>query len=186
MDLLTIIFIAIGLAMDAFAVSVANGLIIKKKKFFNAFKFGFSFGLFQMIMPLIGWSISFKFRHIIEGVDHWIAFILLSLIGSKMIYGAFKIDALEREGETVTAKVLLVLSIATSIDALAVGVSFAFLNISIMLPAIIIGIITFLMSFFGFLIGSRFGHVFENKIEIIGGIILIGIGFKILIEHLLN
>ena len=171
--------------MDAFAVSIANGLIIKKKKFFNAFKFGFSFGLLQMIMPIIGWSISFKFRHLIEGVDHWIAFGLLSLIGCKMIYEAFKIEKIEKSESTITMGVLFGLSIATSIDALAVGVSFAFLNISIVAPAIIIGVITFFMSYFGVLIGNRFGHIFEKKIEIIGGLILIGIGLKILAEHLL-
>ena len=185
MDLLTIIFISIGLAMDAFAVSVANGLIIKKKKFFNAFKFGFSFGLFQMIMPIIGWSAGTKLRHLIEGVDHWVAFGLLSFIGCKMIYEAFKIDAIEKNESEITVGLLLGLSIATSIDALAVGLSFAFLNISIVAPAIIIGVITFFMSYFGVLIGSRFGHIFEKKIEIIGGLILIGIGLKILVEHLL-
>jgi len=186
MDLLSIIFIAIGLAMDAFAVSVANGLIIKKKKYFNAFKFGFSFGMFQMIMPILGWSTGIKLKHLIEGIDHWVAFGLLSLIGGKMIYEAFKIEDIEKSEGAITIGILFVLSIATSIDALAVGLSFAFLNISIVVPAIIIGVITFFMSYFGVLIGSRFGHVFEKKIEIVGGLILIGIGFKILVEHLLK
>lgn len=184
MDLLTIICIAIGLAMDAFAVSVANGLIIKKKKFFNAFKFGLSFGLFQMIMPLIGWSTGITLRHRMAGVDHWIAFGLLSVIGCKMIYEACALEQAEPTDKDVTIWLLLGLSVATSVDALAVGISFAFLNIVIIVPAIIIGVITFLMSYVGVLIGTTFGHIFEKKIEIIGGLMLIGIGIKILFEHL--
>ena len=170
--------------MDAFAVSVANGLIINKKKYFNAFIFGFSFGLFQMVMPIIGWAAGYSVKHLIQTFDHWIAFGLLSLIGSKMIYEAFQIEKIEKNESSITLSVLLGLSVATSIDALAVGLSFAFLNIAIIIPAIIIGVVTFIMSYLGVLIGNRFGHVFEKRIEILGGLILIAIGFKILMEHL--
>ncbi|MBU4332947.1 MAG: manganese efflux pump MntP family protein [Candidatus Omnitrophica bacterium] len=184
MNLLTTILIALSLSMDAFAVSIASGVIIKKQKIKNALKFGLSFGVFQMIMPIVGWLGGRSFVHMIEGIDHWLAFGLLSLVGVKMIMEAGKIDSLERSDSNVSYRVLMILSIATSIDALVVGLSLSFLNVSIIMPVVIIGIITFVMSYAGFFIGNKFGEFFEKKIEIVAGLILIGIGIKILFGHL--
>lgn len=178
--------IAIGLAMDAFAVSITNGIIIEKIKLRYAFRIALSFGLFQAIMPLIGWYGGLSFRAYIEAIDHWIAFALLAYIGSKMIYDSLKSETEDdnvcRERSCLNPRVLLLMSIATSIDALAVGITFAIINVSIFIPIVIIGIITFIFCFTGIYIGKKAGHFFENKIEIFGGLILIIIGFKILIE----
>jgi len=184
MDMFTIIFIAFGLAMDAFAVSITSGLTIKHLRINNALKIAIFFGSFQAVMPVIGWLAGLSLRDFIADVDHWIAFGLLSFIGCKMIYESIKIKSSEKEINPLNVYVLLMLSIATSIDALAIGVSFAFLKISIATPIIVIGAVTFLLSFLGVFVGNRFGHFFESKIEIVGGFILIGIGIKILIEHL--
>jgi putative Mn2+ efflux pump MntP len=175
MDLITILIIAFGLAMDALAVSITSGITIKQQKINNALKIGLSFGSFQAFMPLIGWLAGLSLRDLISGVDHWIAFGLLSLIGCKMIYESTKIRD-DKEIRSLNVFVLLLLSIATSIDALAVGLSFAFLKIAIVTPIIIIGVVTFVLSFFGVLVGNRLGHFFESKMEILGGLILIGIG----------
>ena len=184
MDMITIIVIAIGLAMDAFAVSITRGLTIKHQKIHYAFRIALFFGVFQAFMPLVGWLTGLSLRDFISEIDHWIAFGLLSFIGFKMVYESIKMESTEKELNQLNMYVLVVLSIATSIDALAVGASFAMLSISIATPIIVIGIVTFLLSFMGVFIGSRFGHFFEGKIEIIGGLIVIGIGIKILIEHL--
>ena len=184
MDIITIIFIAFGLAMDAFAVSVTSGITIKQLKVRNALKIALFFGAFQAFMPVIGWLAGLSLRAIISSVDHWIAFGLLFVVGCKMIYESVKLEPKERTINPLDVSILLMLSIATSIDALAVGVSFAFLKVSIATPVIIIGVVTFILSFTGVYIGDRFGHFFEKKIEIAGGLILIGIGLKILIEHL--
>jgi len=184
MDIITILFIAVGLSMDAFAVSITSGLTIKNLKVNNALKIAIFFGSFQAIMPLIGWLAGLSVRSFISGVDHWIAFGLLSFVGGKMIYESITTKPTSKENNPLNVYVLFVLSVATSIDALAVGLSLSFLNISIAMPVVIIGVVTFLLSFFGVFIGDRFGHFFEKKIEIVGGLILIGIGIKILIEHL--
>ncbi len=184
MDIFTLLLIAFGLAMDAFAVSISNGITIKHQRANHALRIGIFFGFFQALMPLIGWSAGLSLRDFISGVDHWIAFGLLSLIGCKMIYESTKMDSERRETNPLKLPMLLMLSIATSIDALAVGISFALLNISIVTPILIIGTVTFGLSFLGVLIGNNIGHFFEKKIEILGGLILIGIGIKILIEHL--
>lgn len=184
MSMVTIIFVAFGLAMDCFAVSIASGFTIKNLKLNHALKIAFSFGLFQAFMPLLGWLAGLSLRDLISEVDHWIAFALLSLIGIKMIYESLKLEANEKEIDPLNNYVLLILSIATSIDALAVGFTFAFLKIVIVTPVIIIGLVTFFLSLVGILIGNRLGHFFERKIEFAGGLILIGIGIKILIEHL--
>jgi len=170
--------------MDAFAVSITNEITIKHQRINNALKIGIFFGSFQALMPLIGWLAGLRLRDFISGFDHWVAFGLLSLIGGKMIYESTKIGD-DKEIRSLNLFVLLLLSIATSIDALAVGLSFAFLKISIATPIIVIGIVTFILSFLGVLVGNRLGHFFEKKMEIVGGLILIGIGIKILIEHLL-
>ena len=185
MNMIMILFIAFGLAMDAFAVSITNGITIKHQRINNALKIGLFFGSFQALMPLIGWVAGIRLRGFISGFDHWVAFGLLSLIGGKMIYESMKIGSNDNEIKSLNVFVLLMLSIATSIDALAVGLSFAFLKISIVTPIIVIGIVTFILSFLGVLVGNKLGHFFEKKMEFLGGLILIGIGIKILIEHLL-
>ena len=184
MDIIAIILVAFGLAMDSFAVSISRGLAIKQLKINNAIKIALCFGLFQAIMPVIGWLAGMTLKEFITGIDHWIVFGLLSFIGIKMIYESTRTQQIEKKIDPLNIYLLLMLGVATSIDALAVGLSFAFLQISIIAPIIIIGVITFLLSFIGVYIGNRFGHMFENKIEILGGLILIGIGIKVLIEHL--
>lgn len=183
MTFVEILLIAIGLAMDAFAVSISCGLAVKQSRLNNALKIGIFFGGFQAGMPVIGWLLGVRLRNFICSVDHWIAFGLLLLIGCRMIYEAFK--SREKKMDFLDTHVLLLLSVATSIDALAVGVSFAFLDIFIVTPIIVIGIVTFILSFSGVFTATKFGQFFKNKIEIAGGLILIGIGIKILVEHLL-
>lgn len=184
MDLFTIILIAVGLAMDAFAVSIAKGIVINHNRQKTALLLGGFFGGFQMLMPAIGWLVGLSFKEIIMGVDHWIAFGLLVFIGLKMIYDSTK---KEKENEETTLKLhtLLILAVATSIDALMVGLSFAFLQTPILEPIIAIGLITFLLSISGFYFGCGLGRIFGNKIKIIGGLILIAIGLKILLDHIL-
>ena len=184
MSTITVILIALGLAMDALAVSIASGAISRNLKIQQALRIALSFGLFQAFMPLIGWLAGRGLQDYIRGLDHWIAFSLLPLIGVKMIYESFSLDTQEKENNPLNLYVLLMLSLATSIDALAVGVSFALLKILIATAVIIIGAITFLVCFAGIYVGNRFGHLFENKIEIAGGMVLIGMGIKILMEHL--
>lgn len=184
MDLITIVFIAVGLAMDSFSVSITSGITIKRLRITNALKIAIFFGLFQAVMPIIGWLVGLSVIEFISGVDHWVAFGLLSLIGCKMIYESIKKAPHRKEVNPLNVYVLLMLSVATSIDALAVGVSFAFLRITIAIPIIIIGTVTFLLSLFGVHAGNKFGHLFEKKTAIIGGLILIAIGIKILVEHL--
>ena len=185
MNGLSILIIALGLSMDAFAVSIASGVIIKKNRRHNALKCGLSFGFFQMVMPIIGWAGGWAFRGWITGVDHWLAFGLLSLIGAKMIYEAVRFEAYEHSAERLSFRVLLGLSVATSMDALAVGLSFAFMDLVIWGGVFTIGLVTFVMSYAGFMIGNKFGHIFEKRIEIFGGLLLICIAFRILLEHLL-
>lgn len=185
MSLITIFLTSLGLAMDAFAVSVGSGISLKKATLKDGIIIGTFFGGFQFLMPLIGWFAGLTFREFIVSFDHWVAFGLLSLIGGKMLYEAWQEDDEEDTGTDFrNLYVLLTLAIATSIDALAVGLGFSVLKTPIFLAAVIIGIITFLLSFSGVYLGSKFGHLFEKQAEIIGGFVLIGIGFKILLEHL--
>ncbi len=184
MDALTIVLIAFGLAMDAFAVSIANGLTIKGNRKQAALLTAVFFGGFQMLMPVIGWAIGLSLQGIISGIDHWIAFGLLTFIGAKMIYEALKTNGEEETEKTLKLHTLLTLAIATSIDALMVGLSFAFLQTSIILPVAVIGIVTFTLSFCGFYFGCYLGKKFGHRIEIIGGLILIAIGLRILLEHI--
>ena len=171
--------------MDAFAVSIASGATFKKPGNDHAFKMAFAFGGFQAIMPVAGWLAGLALKDYIINYDHWVAFILLALIGTKMIYESFKIKSAQKQTDTITTTMLLLLALATSIDALAVGMTFSFLLAdSLIIAVIIIGLITFVLSYAGFYIGKSFGHFFETKIEAIGGLILIAIGAKILIEHL--
>jgi len=181
--LLTLLLIGVSLSMDAFAISVTAGLTLKRSRLASALKIGLFFGGFQALMPFLGFIAGVNLRHFIGGIDHWIAFFLLSFIGGKMIYEAFKIDEAGKK-DLLGTLTLFILSVATSIDAFAVGLSFAFLKVAILKPVVIIGCTTFAICFCGLLIGKKAGHFFESKIEIIGGLILIGIGLKILIQHL--
>ena len=184
LDALTILLIAVGLAMDALAVSIAKGITVNNNRRKSAILLASFFGGFQMLMPAIGWLVGLSFKEIIMGVDHWIAFGLLAFIGSKMIYDSTKKER-ENKEEPLKLHTLVTLAIATSIDALMVGLTFAFLQTSILEPILVIGIITFLLSFFGFYFGCGLGRVFGNRIKIVGGLILIAIGLRILLEHIL-
>ncbi|EPY2306954.1 manganese efflux pump MntP family protein [Clostridium sporogenes] len=193
MDLVSIILISIGLSMDAFAVSITNGAMISKVTVSEGIRIGLFFGGFQALMPLIGWSVGIKFESYIAVLDHWIALILLSIIGGKMIYDSVKeskdhkdeiaCDYSEGEKKCLNNKTLTFLAIATSIDALAVGVSFAFLKVSIISTISIIGTTTFVICFIGVMIGKKCGELLKKRAEILGGIVLIFIGIKIFIEH---
>ncbi|MEM2145169.1 MAG: manganese efflux pump MntP family protein [Candidatus Jordarchaeaceae archaeon] len=185
-DIFSIIVIAFGLAMDSFAVSISSGVTIKQVRIRDAAKIALFFGLFQVGMPVLGWLFGTGLADLVSEVDHWIAFGLLSLVGGRMIYESVKKEKSENEKEIdpLSTHVLLVLSVATSIDAFAVGVSFAFLGVFILNPIIVIGTVTFLLCFLGVFAGNKFGQIFKNKLKIVGGIILIGIGLKILIQDL--
>ena len=184
MDILMIVFLAIGLSFDSFAVSVCSGLNLPEIRFHQAAKIAFFLALFQGLMPLIGWMIGNSMKALLEPVDHWIAFGLLTLIGGKMITESF-INSEEREVKNpLLIRVILMLSLATSIDALAVGFSFATLLDKILFAALIIGLVTFVASMLGILLGKKTGPKINRYAEITGGLILILIGCKILIEHL--
>jgi putative Mn2+ efflux pump MntP len=183
MSFLTNFLLALGLSMDAFAVSMSSGTTIRPFRLKDALKLAFFFGGFQALMPVLGWLGGSAISGFISDYAPWIAFGLLVFIGGKMIYEALYGDP-EGKLNSLNYSVLLVLSIATSIDALAVGISFAFINTPILEPAIIIGCVTFFVSLCGAILGYRIGHFFEHEVEIIGGLILIGLGGKILAEHL--
>lgn len=187
MGVLTTLLTGFALAMDAFAVSVTKGITLRKITPFIAFKIAFFFGLFQGLMPFIGWFTGIRFQSYITNADHWIALFLLSFIGLKMIFEAYEDNknpelSVTCDGELDT-KELIILSIATSIDALAIGVSFAFLNVHIIPLCLSIGIITFILCFLGVMIGKILGPIFKNYAQIFGGIILMLIGINILNEH---
>lgn len=188
MRLLEILFIALGLSMDAFAVSIASGATMKRLHLPHALKMGVFFGGFQALMPVLGWAAGLSMKNFISGWDHWLAFGLLSAVGGKMLYESFGIKREEEHGGDKTCPfdtgTLTVLAVATSIDALAVGLTFSLLRVSIIGPVLIIGLVTFLMSAAGVKIGSAGGHFFESKMEAAGGMILIVIGLKILFGHL--
>ena len=182
MSIWEIIVIGIGLSMDAFAVSVCKGLSVRKIKPKHSLIAGAYFGGFQALMPVIGWLLGRQFESLIKSFDHWIAFVLLGLIGANMIREAFSEE--ENQNDSFSPKTMLPLAVATSIDALAVGVTFAFLDVSIVPAALFIGVTTFILSAAGIRTGAVFGARFQAKAEIAGGIVLILMGIKILIEHL--
>lgn len=184
MDIFTTMLIAFGVAADAFAVAISSGIKIKSLKANHALLIATFFGCFQAFMPLVGWLIGRGLEDLISEVDHWIAFGLLTLVGCRMIYEASHEAPNRKELDPLNIYVLLTLSIATSIDALVIGISFAFLENYIAILIIGTGVITFLLSFLGVFIGNKFGSYFSNKIEIAGGLVLISIGTKILIQHL--
>jgi len=185
MDLLTILAIALADAMDCFAVAVASGIAIKQSKVRHALRMALFFGVFQAVMPVLGWAGGRSVAELIAPWDHWAVFGVLAFLGGKMIYESFRMDAAERPTGPPSITVLLVLSVATSIDALAVGFSFALLGVAIILPAIIIGAVAFVLSLVGVAVGDRLGHFFEKRIEAVGGVVLIAIGVKILLQRLL-
>ena len=184
MGLVEIILIAVSLAMDAFAVSICKGLSMKKMDWKKAIIIGLYFGIFQGGMPLIGYLLGVGFEESIKFIDHWIAFGLLAFIGGNMIKEALSKKEDDEIDDKVDFKTMVVLAIATSIDALAVGVTFAFLNVNIILAVSLIAIITFIISCIGVKLGNVFGDKYEKKAELAGGIVLILIGVKILLEHL--
>lgn len=185
MEIITIVFLAIGLSFDSFAVSVCSGLNLPHIRFFQATKIAIFLAVFQSFMPLLGWLVGNSVKSVIEPVDHWIAFGLLSLIGGKMIIESFVSTENREIKNPLHIRVILTLSLATSIDALAVGFSFATLLDKIVLAVVVIGVVTFIASMLGILLGKKTGPKINKYAEIAGGLILIFIGLKILIEHML-
>ena len=183
MGLIELFLIAVGLSMDAFAVSVCKGLAMPKCTFKKAAIVGLWFGGFQALMPAIGYILGAQFQEAIASIDHWIAFVLLALIGGNMIHEALDNDEEEADA-SLDVKTMFLLAVATIIDALALGITFAFLKVNIIPAVCFIGIVTFIISFAGVKIGNVFGARYKNKAEIVGGIILILLGLKILLEHL--
>lgn len=188
MSILEIWLLAVSLAIDCFTVSITSGIILHRIRWGIFLKMAFLFGLFQAAMPFLGWLGASRFNHLIETYDHWIAFALLAFLGIRMIREHFKGEE-ERSFDPTRMKVILTLAVATSIDALAVGISFAFTGFrtlsSLLYPLTAIGIASFVISLAGSLIGVFFGKRFNLRVEIFGGLVLIGIGVKILFEHLL-
>lgn len=185
MGVIELLLIALGLSMDAFAVSVGKGLSVQKINPRHSLSVGVWFGGFQALMPLIGYFLGVSFASLVESFDHWIAFVLLGIIGFNMIREALSNDECEAAHPDFSACTMLMMAIATSIDALAVGVSFAFLHIDIWSAASIIGVTTFILSIVGLRIGNIFGCRYKSKAEFAGGAILMVMGIKILIEHTL-
>ena len=187
MSLLTIVCIAIALAMDAFAVSLSTGVTMCQMHLRNAVRMAAFFGAFQAIMPILGWALGSIASGYIQKYDHWVAFGLLAIVGGKMIYEAVKPDTGDEneKKDPHNMYILITLAFATSIDAAAVGISLSCLNVNIVQPAIIIGVITFFISLFGTYLGCKVGNALGSKVEILGGVLLIGIGIKIVIEHLI-
>lgn len=186
MGIVELFLIAVGLSMDAFAVSVCKGLAMQKVTLKKASIVGLWFGGFQALMPAIGYVLGVQFKDYIVAIDHWIAFVLLAIIGGNMIHESLEkgCDECESHGDSLAAKEMFVMAVATSIDALAVGITFAFLNVNILAAVLFIEIITFTLSALGVKIGNVFGSRYKSKAEFAGGVILILIGLKILLEHL--
>ncbi len=185
MDLLVLFGIGVALAMDCFAISVATGITVKRLHLAHALRIALFFGGFQAIMPTAGFYAGKGVADLISGWDHWVVFAVLAFIGGRMIWESFKIEKTEESRNILNLFTLFVISIATSLDALAVGFSFALMRDSILIPVLVIGLVTFTLSLVGMAVGERLGHFFERKIEIVGGLILVGIGVKILLDHLL-
>ena len=183
MSLLELFILAIGLSMDAFAVSICKGLATKKVSIKNSLTAGLWFGGFQALMPVIGFILGMSFRDYIMAVDHWIAFILLGIIGANMIKESMGEDE-EDANDAFDIKTMFLMAVATSIDALAIGITFAFLNVNIISAVSLIGITTFILSAAGVFMGCVFGSKYKSKAEFAGGVILVLLGLKILLEHL--
>jgi len=184
-DFLTVFLIALGLAMDAFAVALSGGFAAGKATLRQTLRLAFHFGLFQFLMPILGWAAGLTVQNFIQAFDHWVALALLSGIGGKMVYESFKTEKEEKKASDITRGTpLILLSLATSIDALAVGLSLSLLRVRILYPSAVIGIVCFALTAFGFAFGSRLGRLIGRRMEFVGGLVLIGIGARILIEHL--
>lgn len=186
MDWLTISGIAVALAMDAFAVALGVGINLSRLTGRHLFRLGFHFGLFQAMMPILGWLAGMTIQQWINAYDHWVAFALLSFVGGKMLYEAFQGIETKDEKDPTRGMSLVILSVATSIDALAVGISLAMINISIWTPALVIGLIAGILTVIGLLLGRRCGAVWGKRVEIFGGLVLCAIGTKILLQHLMD
>ena len=184
MGIIELVVLSIGLAMDAFAVSICKGLSMPRMKWKNAIIIGLYFGYFQALMPALGYLLGVNFQDRISNIDHWVAFILLAVIGINMIKEAISKDN-DVHNDSIKFKDMIVLAIATSIDALAIGITFAFLNVNLILAISLIGVITFIISVLGVKVGNIFGDTYANKAEFAGGIILLLLGLKLLLEHLL-
>lgn len=185
MDWITLIGIAVALAMDAFAVALGAGLTLSILNGRHLFRLGFHFGLFQALMPIIGWLAGMTVQQWIAAYDHWIAFSLLGFVGGKMIWEAFRENSDEEAADPTRGMTLVMLSIATSIDALAVGLTLAMLDVSIWVPALVIGVVAGVFTVAGMLLGRRLSGLWGRRVEIFGGLVLCGIGIKILVEHTL-
>jgi putative Mn2+ efflux pump MntP len=182
-----LLLLGIGLAMDAFAVSICKGLAMRRVNKKQAVVIGLFFGGFQALMPFLGWVLGSQFENYITSVDHWIAFILLGFIGGKMMVEALKpeeAEIIEKMDQPLDMKEMFILAIATSIDALAVGITFAFLDYPIVEAITIIGVVTFIISVAGVYVGNFFGNKYKNKAEFVGGLILVLLGLRILLSHL--
>jgi putative Mn2+ efflux pump MntP len=186
MDAITLTGLALALAMDAFAVALGTGAVLSRLTGRHLFRLGFHFGLFQALMPVIGWLAGLTIIQWVETWDHWIAFSLLAIIGGRMIYEAFSDEEKTDERDPTKGLSLVVLSIATSIDALAVGFSLSVIGVSIWMPALVIGLVAGVLTIIGMLLGGRIGDRWGARVEVFGGLVLIAIGSKILIEHLLS
>jgi putative Mn2+ efflux pump MntP len=187
MDTITLLGIALALAMDAFAVALAVGLAVAPLTGRHLFRLGWHFGLFQAMMPVIGWLAGVTVQQHIAAYDHWLALGLLSFVGGKMIYEAFReTDEPKQPGDPTRGMSLVLLSLATSIDALAVGLSLGMLGVSIWFPATVIGLVAGVLTLTGMLLGRRVGALWGKRVEVIGGLILIGIGVRIVLEHTLG
>lgn len=183
MGILELFLIAVGLSMDAFAVSVCKGLSVRKAEVKHSLCVGAYFGGFQALMPLVGYLLGTQFESFIVSIDHWIAFVLLGFIGGNMIREALSKEE-EKLDDSFSFKTMVTLAIATSIDALAMGVTFAFLRVNILWAVLFIGVITFVLSAIGLKVGNVFGAKYKCKAELLGGVVLILMGCKILLEHL--
>ena len=183
MSYIELFILAVGLSMDAFAVSICKGLSVNRRRPRHALIAGAYFGGFQALMPLIGWLLGRQFESLIKSVDHWVAFALLALIGANMIREAVKNEE-ENLNDSFSPRTMFPLAVATSIDALAVGVTFAFLDVAVVPAVSFIGVTTFLFSAAGLKIGRLFGAKYKSRAELAGGIVLVCIGLKILIEHI--
>ncbi len=184
-DFITILLIAFGLAMDAFAVALGVGTTRKEVWFRPGFRLSFHFGLFQFMMPIIGWTAGGTIVRFIANWDHWIAFALLLYVGSKMIKASFEERKSHDSADPTRRWTLVMLAIATSIDALAVGLSLAMLKVQILYPSVVIGVVAAAMTALGLALGKRLGVQFGKRMELVGGLVLIGIGLRVLISHLL-
>jgi len=185
MDWLTIFGIALALAMDAFAVALAAGAVLNPLTGRHLFRLGFHFGLFQALMPIAGWLVGMSVQKWISAYDHWIAFVLLAVVGGRMILEALDDEKDETASDPTRGLTMVILSVATSIDALAVGLSLAMLDVSVWVPAAVIGVVAGVLTVFGMLLGRRLGGSWGKRVEVCGGLVLCSIGLKILLEHTL-